>query len=325
VDFRFSPNINVFIGENGTGKTHVLKLLYSVLWKNSGWDADSGSNLNWHNYLEKLFQAPISKLKRKNIGFEINWSSHLLNEHLNEKTAGGNYSSEVRNNKIDTLFLPPNEILSSTKGFINLYRKQETGFERVWFDLAVALDGGLLKNQAYYTAKKLVSEIETAINGTVVKEDGRFFVNFNDASGKTESPMVAQGINKLAQLIYLVLNGSINAETVLFWDEPEVNLNPKYIGIVAKFIQTLARAGVQIFIASHDYLLIHCLSLSTEYKLENGKTVDTQFFSFVKTENGTIIESGATLAKIETNVILDEYAALQETEFELYQKLFPDA
>ena len=30
LDIRFSPGINVFIGENGTGKTHVLKAAYAA-------------------------------------------------------------------------------------------------------------------------------------------------------------------------------------------------------------------------------------------------------------------------------------------------------
>ena len=30
-DFEFSPGLNVLIGANGTGKSHVLKLLYSIL------------------------------------------------------------------------------------------------------------------------------------------------------------------------------------------------------------------------------------------------------------------------------------------------------
>ncbi len=31
VNLEFSPGVNLFIGENGTGKTHLLKLLYSIL------------------------------------------------------------------------------------------------------------------------------------------------------------------------------------------------------------------------------------------------------------------------------------------------------
>ena len=30
LDIRFSPGINVFTGENGTGKTHILKAAYAA-------------------------------------------------------------------------------------------------------------------------------------------------------------------------------------------------------------------------------------------------------------------------------------------------------
>jgi recombinational DNA repair ATPase RecF len=30
LDLDFSPGINVFIGKNGTGKTHVMKIVYSA-------------------------------------------------------------------------------------------------------------------------------------------------------------------------------------------------------------------------------------------------------------------------------------------------------
>src|SRR5262245_8324455 len=30
-DFDFAPGINILIGENGTGKSHVLKVLYALL------------------------------------------------------------------------------------------------------------------------------------------------------------------------------------------------------------------------------------------------------------------------------------------------------
>ncbi len=31
LDLKFSPGINIFVGANGTGKTHILKLLYCFL------------------------------------------------------------------------------------------------------------------------------------------------------------------------------------------------------------------------------------------------------------------------------------------------------
>lgn len=30
-DLKFSPSLNIIVGENGAGKTHLLKLAYSML------------------------------------------------------------------------------------------------------------------------------------------------------------------------------------------------------------------------------------------------------------------------------------------------------
>ena len=118
-------------------------------------------------------------------------------------------------------------------------------------------------------------------------------------------------------MAYLIINGSLNKDTVLLWDEPETNLNPKYIKIVARFLQTLAKNGVQIFVATHDYLLVHLLSLDAEYR-EETQAPPMRFFSFYKGEDGTEIESADNLTFIQNNSILDEYAAYHDLENRLY-------
>lgn len=40
-----------------------------------------------------------------------------------------------------------------------------------------------------------------------------------------------------------------------FWDEPEANINPLYISIIVDMLLELQRKEVQIFIATHDYML----------------------------------------------------------------------
>ena len=45
VSFEFSTGINVFIGENGTGKTHILKLLYALI------------NSHQDEKIDKIFKA----------------------------------------------------------------------------------------------------------------------------------------------------------------------------------------------------------------------------------------------------------------------------
>lgn len=58
---EFSPGLNVFIGENGTGKTHLLKILYTVLavsategQKNVSFHLHKGRSPNLDDYPDDL-------------------------------------------------------------------------------------------------------------------------------------------------------------------------------------------------------------------------------------------------------------------------------
>ncbi len=131
------------------------------------------------------------------------------------------------------------------------------------------------------------------------------------------APQVATGINKLAQLVQLTMNGAIHPGSILIWDEPEVGLNPKYILIVAKFLQTLAKAGCQIFVATHDYLLPYELSLSKEYEKE---APDMKFFALFKGENGTEVEEGEIMADLQHDAIHEGLSFHNKREKSLFQK-----
>ncbi len=79
------------------------------------------------------------------------------------------------------------------------------------------------------------------------------------------------------------------------------------------FLLKLAENGVQIFISTHDYLLTHHLSLTAEYN--TNQHTDMKFFCLNKDENNNIsIEEGSTLASINNNPILDEFAAFYDLE-----------
>jgi ABC-type multidrug transport system ATPase subunit len=53
----------------------------------------------------------------------------------------------------------------------------------------------------------------------------------------------------------LLMNESIDKNTVLFWDEPDESINPNNIPLIVDVIYELARHGVQIFITTHKYNL----------------------------------------------------------------------
>ena len=333
VSFEFSTGINVFIGENGTGKTHILKLLYALINSNE----DKGDKIN--NVLkaeidqllnDKLIDAKI-KVQKNNEDFIFSLGIHddekvgihffsiegpdgkIIPDRTNLDKIIKNYRRTEKINS-PSLFIPWAEMLSLYPGFISAYNKRENSFDETHYDLALALNANPLRNSALHEAEELSAIIEKELNIKVMMENDKFYIVFkNDNNRKVAAPLAAEGIKKLGQMIYLIRNGSLTKETILFWDEPEVNLNPKYIRLVADFLMSLAHQGVQIFVATHDYLLTHYLSSHAEYQEVTDAPAMT-FFSFYKTENGIKIESANTIAGIQNNVLLDEYSALYDLE-----------
>ncbi len=345
VSFEFSTGINVFIGENGTGKTHILKLLYALT--NSDDDRQESK-------IFRVFKGEVDqflndesiegaiRIRKKNedfifpfgifslgrthkkvpfFGIQDKKGQSVMNlEILNANKHFENAKQQLEKLYSISLFIPCAEMLSLYPGFISAYNKRENSFDETHYDLALALNANPLRNSALHEAEELSAIIEKELNIKVMMENDKFYIVFkNDNNRKVAAPLAAEGIKKLGQMIYLIRNGSLTKDTILFWDEPEVNLNPKYIRLVADFLMSLARQGVQIFVATHDYLLTHYLSIKSEHQ-QVTHTPPMQFFSFYKTGNGTKIESGDTLAKLQNNVILDEYAALYELEEELFQE-----
>lgn len=50
-------------------------------------------------------------------------------------------------------------------------------------------------------------------------------------------------------------NGTLVEGSVLFWDEPEANINPEHLPLIVDMLLELQQNGVQIFISTHDYIL----------------------------------------------------------------------
>ena len=74
--------------------------------------------------------------------------------------------------------------------------------------------------------------------------------------------LLAEGMRKLG-LLWQTDSGTERClkGSILFWDEPETNLNPKLFGPLVEILLELQRMGVQIFIATHDYVILKELDL----------------------------------------------------------------
>ena len=128
--------------------------------------------------------------------------------------------------------------------------------------------------------------------------------------GRFSMPMVAEGIRKVAALRKLVENNWIERGTTLFWDEPEVNLNPKIMDEVVEALWLICRRGVQIFIASHSYLILK--ELEVQQKHEDS----LRYFAFECAHNGTVIHPSDTYLDLYPNPIEEQYAHLYDASIQ---------
>lgn len=320
--FTFSNGINIFIGKNGTGKTHVLKCLASVLQARNEFQQKQTNSKEQFEYIlaENIIHyfKPdfIGNLVKKN----IDSGKSTVSVNIDGKELAFSFSTTskatVKIEKDDKwdecqfIYIPPREMFSLFEGFIGLSSKRELSFDQTYINLAHSLALPVLRNLENNPLKPAINLLEKELGFNVLQMNGRFYIKTDE--GEMEAHLVAEGLRKLASVLYLILNGEINNKTILFWDEPESNLNPALIRTVAGFIRELQKCGLQIFIATHDYLLTHILSLYSEYKEHTN--INTRFFGLHKEEKTVSVEVGETLATIQNNPILEEYAAFYELE-----------
>lgn len=323
--FEFSKGINVLIGENGTGKTHVLKCLGVFEMLNTEVE-EKEFQKKFRPYFFRFFKAEtvsaLAKLKTDFFSIQFEKNKDITKLLVEPKMPQWDFKFDIdlptHNHAV---FIPAKEVLSFYPGFVASYEKRELNFDATYHLLCKALSLNPLKEDSEQgkTAKAFIAELEDVLGATVVKKDDHFYLQFADNQTPTEINMVAEGWRKMATLMYLVLNGEIelNDKMTLLIDEPEANLNPKLIEAMAKFLIKLASRGVQVFIATHSHLLVNYLSLFATHEPENP---ETKFFSLYKENNEIEIETADSIDAIQHNPMLDENVRFYDKEMAYFSK-----
>lgn len=326
-DFSFVGGINVLLGANGTGKTHVMKALYATLKSFEG----SSRPLTYAAKIsEKL--ANVFKPDEGNIGRLVRRRAAQPKARIAIKSAVGEIDLSLPakedqpvslrhsswQSAASVVYLPTRELLAMYEGFIAAYTNRQLSFDETYYDACVSLSGSPLRGSQAEEAAALVERVEAVLGGKVVLRGNRFYLQVGD--DWMEAHLLAEGLRKIASVAYLLSNGSLTQDGIFFWDEPEANLNPTLITMVVDLLLELASQGVQIFVTTHDYLLSHKLSLIAEYK--KRPDVPIRFFAFHRKDGGgsVVVDSGSTLAELPDNPILDEFARHYDFERELFDE-----
>ncbi len=320
--FNFSSGLNVVIGENGLGKTHILKLAYSLL----AVSAEEGKKYRDESPTKNLLQGRIAEklvnvFRSENLGRLAQRKQGR--ERCTVKTWFGNTSlnmelsfatqskSEVKIDKLPKMwldkppvFLPTRELLTLYPNFISVYESHYLEFEETYRDTCLLLGSPPVKGPREKRVSELVAPIEKILGGKItLDKNGRFYL-YIPGKGNLEIPLVAEGWRKIGMVASLIATGSLLDKGYLFWDEPETNLNPKLIKLVAAVILHLCNNGIQVFIATHSLFLLKELEILRNKKEFNA--VKSKFFALDRVDEGVVVSQGKTIDDVGPITSLDE-------------------
>lgn len=265
---EFSPGVNIIIGENGTGKTHLMKALYSAC-------QSTDQKISFAHKLVMTMlpdDYKISRLITRKTGNrtaviritagESDVSGdRILNASFHGKTkkwdaeVTGEDGWETSFGGMSSIFIPAKEILSHSYNLNAATEKNNVRFDDTYLDIINAAKINISVGRNNTSKEAMLKSIEQMTHGTVVYDEKKDEFYLKSGNSKQEFNLVAEGIRKMALLWQLVKNGTLEKGSVLFWDEPEANINPLYISIIVDMLLELQRKEVQIFIATHDYML----------------------------------------------------------------------
>ena len=262
--------------------------------------------------IELRNRTTLATAERHNVTLEFfvnnkNNDSQQLSFDLNKRddiTIRGNTPHASLLNK--PLFFPAKEVLSIFPKFISLYEKYALSFDETYYDLCKAIDNPLLKEPD----QQLIDKLERIMGGKIVLKGDHFYLQVPPPIGEMNIFMVAEGWRKLGMLSYLIANDSLKENSILFWDEPEANLNPRLIKQLVTFLLELSQHNIQIVIATHSLFLMKYFDYLIK---QSNNTASAAFFNLVRTENGVSVEQGERLNQLTTIVALEE-------ELEFYDK-----
>ena len=306
---KLFSGLNIIIGENGTAKTHILKLIYSIIKSNNNIEKKTlfttkSLSKNIYNTIynvfgEKELKHLISFGKRKCL-IDLNLSDYSLRFGFTENSVSqvnfkdSNKPFQLKNKSI--VFIPAKEFLSHFKGFSWLYEERYIAFDQTFYDLCKALDAPLLKNNN----SELKEQLDFLLDGEVIKQNGEFYLYRND-NKKIPISMIAEGLRRIGTISYLLANGSLKKNSILIWDEPESNLNPKLIKEVASLLLKLSAIGVQLIISTHSLFLIK----EIEILKENTNNVNYTSF-YLNDKSHFSISQSNNFEELDSFVLLDE-------------------
>ena len=332
VEMNWSDNINIICGENSTGKTTLLKAMYSLTkpFSNNGRKENATKEMEEQIIVKKIQgvfrpdELKIGRLVSRRQGSNRTDFAVELEKNYRISVGFGNRQENHADISIergdsletyDVIYIPTKEMISTVEHFVSLYEEYHIDFEEMYSDLAKLLERPLSKGPNTTEQNQVLSSLEAIMKGQIVQKNKKFYFKIK-GEGEFEMGLLSDGYRKLSMIIYMILSGSLNKDTILFWDEPETNMNPKMIRPIVQAMIVLAQMGVQIFVSTHDYFIQQEFNMVAVYPELNPENLDIRFISLYKDGKTHDIhhEMKNSASDLENNAIMQEFDAMYDRE-----------
>ena len=314
-----NSGINIFIGANGTGKTHLLKLLYAACSVTDGEDKERGFAQKVVGVFRPYENRP-GRLAHRSSG-SVTSTIEIARDRRSKISASfSNHTKDASGISVigaenwvksstPCAYIPVKEMLAHAPGFLATVSRREMSFEEVYSDIIKRAYLPKLMGPTGDKRKAILSALQSAIEGKVSTKGEYFFLR--GKQGDLEFTLLSEGMRKLALIWILTQNGVLTNGSILFWDEPEANLNPSRMGEVVDVILELQRMGVQIFVSTHNYVLLK------EFDLRRKESDNLNYISLFRTSSNEIdIETSGHHSGLTKNKILETYDSIYDRDVE---------
>jgi predicted ATPase len=301
----FCKGINVFIGSNGSGKTTLLKLIYAAC----SWTRTKIPQSRKRLY--EFFSTDINNNETKNIKKSSSnyfltiddFTCTYIDDEIGFMFNDANRKKGETN--IQSVYIPTTEMLSHSKGFLAMNEKYKMPFDTTQTDIIVNAELPETREISAVSAT-LLTKISNIIDGEVLYENDTFYV-VKSSGQKITYSYEAEGFRKFGLLWKLIRNGLLERGSILFWDEPECNINPEHLPVLVEILLEMQRNGVQIFVATHNY------NLARYFDILHKKYDEVMFYNLSKQNDIISCEKSAEYMKLAPNILEEADRILFDT------------
>lgn len=317
--FSYVPGINIIVGGNDSGKSHLMKLCYAITkWSHGGARRELpevwAEEKRLRSDLLRVFGTQdLTGLTARNRG---NGKAELHASLEGEKVppgqaelsfsfTAGHEEEGLHIHRLphrflqeNAIFISPREVLSIYPCYMQAGKRYPELLDSASWELCRALEEDPGPSCPSEGLQRVIRQVEKLLSGQLKRINGRFYLHRN-GQAPLELNLVAEGFKRIGTLGLLAGNGSIRKGSSLFWDEPEMNLNTSHLSLLVSIIMELCHAGVQVMLTTHSLFLLR--ELVIQLRSKRHSSVTRRFFGLqapADNHEGVRTSSGSTLEEI---------------------------